>query len=162
MSEAMKLLAECMVKVGEVEDDLALEKEKSKDRKEVIEQITSELFDWKNEAEGHRKANETLQRRVEELEEACADLNEEVNDMNRIRGLMNQAGIEGPQDIAVGTELSSRVREVIEENEERGKREFDLMRFLNAHAACEMKHASDAISEAIRMLKAAWHPRDGQ
>jgi len=162
MSEALRLLAQSIDKCDALEATLSQVTREREDWKSGFEKVTTERDDWKADAEGHRKANSSLQRRVEELERSVKELSEEVNDMNRIRGMMNQAGIEGPQDIAVGTELSSRVRVALQDKEESEKREFELMRFINNEAAGQLKNATEAVPEAIRMLKAAWHPREGQ
>lgn len=165
MSEALRLLAQSIDKCDDLEATLSQVTRERDDWKSGFEKLTTERDDWKANAEGHRKVNSSLQRRVEELERSVKELSEEVNDMNRIRAMLGDAGIDLPKDslaIEVGTELSSRVHVALREKESSDKREFDLMRFINNEAAGQLKNATEAVPEAIRMLKAAWHPREGQ
>lgn len=155
MSEAVRLLGECTKRVDDLTSELDMVSNRLADANHELKEAKTELTDWKNDAEGHRKANESLQRRVEELERSCKDLSEEVNDMNRVRRLLDQASIHIPDNMVIqeGTVLSSRVRIALEDKEAADKREFDLMKFLNQVAVGQLKDTAEATPAAIAMLK---------
>lgn len=155
MGEALRLLGLATDQVDSLTKTLAEVSRAKEDFRDRLETTTKQLDDWQADAEGHRKANESLQRRVEELEKSCKDLSEEVNDMIRVRSLLNDAAIEGPTDIAMGTEISSRVRVALKTKEEAEKREFDLMKFLADNTTEEPKDATEAIPLAIGFIQSA-------
>lgn len=153
MTEAMRLLGECTKKVDQLTGQLDDTNRRLDSTLRAYETVAAERDQLEKSANESAETVSAQAHRIEELERETEDLQGQISDICRIRTLLNDAGIEGPSDIAAGTELSSRVRAALEEIEAMAQREVAMKRFLIETAGVEFKDDDTAFNVATRIIR---------
>ena len=123
MNEALRLLGECAKRADGLAEELKHAETQLVTVKGTAKSLERDRDAWKDDAEGQAKSNASSGKRIGELERDTEELQEQLSDICRIRKMLLDAGIEGPDTIAAGTELSSKLGVLLKR---RGALEDDL------------------------------------